>query len=610
MSYDPKDDVDRLFACFKCGVSPPQSAVKERKLREEKSKKPSFTKGESSVVSERATPNTSKEHEDDPPEMKKLNALTSTVMKLRSGKKISPIVFYGSPQGAPVKKPSHLLRLLHEIRVDLKNQNDLIPRDKVWATFPRQEEAMRFSKVHAQTNVFSYQDHLTGQRRYLVSTYDEFWRRYKSMDSRLRHHYEVIQEGSPCHLYFDLEFDKKVNTDKEEDAMVDILISITLNVLFDKYSIKGSGECIVELDSSTTEKFSRHLIIHLPKAAFKDNLHAGAFVSEVCSRIASLRGSDPKIDKLYIRKDTSFPDSLSQLFLDSSVYSRNRCFRLPFSSKAGKSSFLSPTGRFKCKNMNEKQVFMESLICRMDKNCTKLLVCKMDLDCKKTLCFDSEVSVQEKSSIIPFDVHRSDFVTSYFMGKSPFPALDAFVESIASIGSISGKIRSWYWFSPYGLMVYSMSRSRYCERIGREHKSNHVIYVVDLQKAGYYQKCHDPDCRGYRSPLRPLPLDVTPDCMAIQDSTESENCRKVLDINFDPQLDSDEMQQYMCNDEMVTDSCKKEYSWWQEAVRYADCIEKMGDSPKLYKLDDGIGDDFEWWMDAEKFASQIEGQID
>lgn len=23
-----------------------------------------------------------------------------------------------------------------------------------------------------------------------------------------------------------------------------------------------------------------------------------------------------------------------------------------------------------------------------------------------------------------------------------------------------------------------------------------VIYVVDIRKGAYYQKCHDPDCRG------------------------------------------------------------------------------------------------------------------
>jgi hypothetical protein len=47
---------------------------------------------------------------------------------------------------------------------------------------------------------------------------------------------------------------------------------------------------------------------------------------------------------------------------------------------------------------------------------------------------------------------------------------------------IAGKIRCWYWFSEDGLIVYSMSRSRYCENIGREHKSNHgnipLVYTV------------------------------------------------------------------------------------------------------------------------------------
>lgn len=48
---------------------------------------------------------------------------------------------------------------------------------KIWATFPRQEEAIKFAKEHAQIQIFSYQDHFKGQRRFLVSTYHEFWRR-------------------------------------------------------------------------------------------------------------------------------------------------------------------------------------------------------------------------------------------------------------------------------------------------------------------------------------------------------------------------------------------------------------------------------------------------
>ncbi|OAY76914.1 DNA-directed primase/polymerase protein, partial [Ananas comosus] len=506
MAYDPKDDVDRLFACFKCGISPPrtppppQSALKERRTRDENLKKP-------------AQPSTSKSYATDSPATEKLGASTSAAIKFRSGKQITPIVFYGSPQGAPVKRPSRLLRLLHEIRIDLREQNELI-RERVWATFPRQEEAMRFSKAHAQSKVFSYQDYLTGQRRFLVSTYDEFWGRYKNMDCKFRHHYEVIQDGSPCHLYFDLEFDKKVNNDKNVNEMVDTLISITFNALSDKYSIQGSQEWIIELDSSTREKFSRHLIVRIPKTAFKDNSHVGAFVSEVCSQIACARGTAPKFDELYIRKDGSSADKADHLFLDNAVYSRNRCFRLVFSSKAGKSSFLLPTERFKCKNM-----------------------------------------VKEERSYVSFDAHRSDLCShTYFSGKSPFPALDAFVECIGSVGNVSGKIRCWYWFSEYGLMVYSMSSGRYCERIGREHKSNH----------------------SYRSPLRPLPYDVIPNSMAIFNSTQTENYSEVVDINFAVQLDGD-------HNQLVIESCTKDYSWWEEAVKFADCME-MEDTSRMCNL--------------------------
>jgi DNA-directed primase/polymerase protein len=72
---------------------------------------------------------------------------------------------------------------------------------------------------------------------------------------------------------------------------------------------------------------------------------------QVCSQIAAQRTANPNFDKLYIKKDTSSSGLVDQLFMDTAVYSRNRCFRLAFSSKSGKKSFLVPTGHFKCKEM-------------------------------------------------------------------------------------------------------------------------------------------------------------------------------------------------------------------------------------------------------------------
>ena len=48
--------------------------------------------------------------------------------KNNPGKQFSPIVFYGSPNGVPPKRPSSLLQLLHQIRVDLSEQNKLNSR--------------------------------------------------------------------------------------------------------------------------------------------------------------------------------------------------------------------------------------------------------------------------------------------------------------------------------------------------------------------------------------------------------------------------------------------------------------------------------------------------
>ncbi|GJR34279.1 hypothetical protein Tco_1209963, partial [Tanacetum coccineum] len=229
---------------------------------------------------------------------------------------------------------------------------------------------------------------------------------YKNMNCKFRHHYEVIQEGMPCHLYFDLEFNIKENAEKNGDEMVDLLITIIFECLLEKYSIQGDTNWIVELDSSTKDKFSRHLIIRLPEMAFKDNRNVGAFV-----------------------------------------------------------------------NQSEEDVFMVSLICNVGADCEKLLICNMDIDFIKFLNYDTERNSRRIQNFLPMD--------GYVSRKSAFPKIDEFIEYISSIGDVK------------------------------------VMYVVDLQRAVYYQKCHDPDCRGYRSPFRPVPPDVMSETFIIGEQNGS-----------------------------------------------------------------------------------------
>lgn len=136
------------------------------------------------------------------------------------------------------------------------------------------------------------------------------------------------------------------------------------------------------------------------------------FTLQLCTRINSLRDSDDRIGRLFVLQGDSRADYHTSLFIDLGVYTRNRSFRLPFSSKAGKTALLLPTRRFRCSNLvspyyklylknfiipwillnshwdltflwvdfvisfgvqGEYQVFMDSLICRLDQGCLKLL---------------------------------------------------------------------------------------------------------------------------------------------------------------------------------------------------------------------------------------------
>ncbi|CAN6588886.1 unnamed protein product [Malus baccata var. baccata] len=595
------DDVDRLFECFKCGISPPQSALRERKRSKSDLKRRSKTP---EVSSPGSAENTKKNTSELQLSADKSGPTSVKPNKFNRQKEFSPVVFYGSPHGVPPKKPSRsFLRLLREIRVDLATQKRLTSRKEVWTTFPRQDEAMQFVKGHENVHVFSYQDHYSGQRRFLVSTYNDFWRRYKNMNPKFRHHYEVIQEGLPCHLYFDLEFSRRDNADRNGDEMVDLLISAIFEALLEKYSIIGNKEWILELDSSNEAKFSRHLIIRIEKTAFKDNSHAGAFVTEICSRISSAKERDGRFGNLFIRKDSSSSDSPSKLFVDTAVYTRNRCFRLALSSKAGKNSVLLPTGRFKANKMQcEEEMFMASLICNLDVDCEKLLVCKPDLDCIKTLHFDTEVNrglgkCYSWPQEYALNGCTSGASATYFLGKSPFPALDAFVESVATIGNVkfgagigSQSLHSWSTACQEIDTVSELADSIKAITVNLI-----LIYVADLRRASYYQKCHDPDCRaitfnlhmmatGYRSASRPIPWEIIPDM--------------VYEYKNDPES-------VLYGDEKMSSSCVTD-SWWREVIRVADDVENKQNSLGISNMENIDSDDEDWWMAVERTASQAE----
>jgi hypothetical protein len=57
----------------------------------------------------------------------------------------------------------------------------------------------------------------------LLLLLQSLWRRMCSTPEGCRHFYEVIQEGHPCHLYFDLEYSTASNPGRDGAALVGCL---------------------------------------------------------------------------------------------------------------------------------------------------------------------------------------------------------------------------------------------------------------------------------------------------------------------------------------------------------------------------------------------------
>ncbi|XP_007998589.3 DNA-directed primase/polymerase protein isoform X8 [Chlorocebus sabaeus] len=331
----------------------------------------------------------------------------------------------------------------------------------IWRLFHRQAQAFNFVKsCKEDVHVFALEYKVgDGQRIYLVTTYAEFWFYYKSRKNLL-HCYEVIPENAVCKLYFDLEFNKPANPGADGKKMVALLIEYVCKVLRELYGVNCSAEDVLNLDSSTDEKFSRHLIFQLHDVAFKDNIHVG-------------------------------------------VYTRNRNFRLYKSSKIGKRVALEVTEDntffpIRSKDVSDEyQYFLSSLVSNVRFSDTlRILTC--------------DPSQNKQKGVGYFNSIGTSVETIEGFQCSPYPEVDHFVLSLVNKDGIKGGIRRWNYFFPEELLVYDICKYRWCENIGRAHKSNNIMILVDLKNEVWYQKCHDPVCKAenFKSDCFPLPAEV------------------------------------------------------------------------------------------------------
>jgi len=344
------------------------------------------------------------------------------------------------------------------------------------------------------------------------------WKNHICRPPDKRCSYEVIPMETQCKLYFDLEFNKLTNPESDGKKMVETLLAASFWAFEDIYKLKVTKSDVLVLDASTPTKFSQHLIYQISEVAFQDNNHVGNFVKYLMMEVKKCRVPKISMDeqqKLFVENEKG--ESIS--FCDQSVYTKNRNFRLFLASKFEKKVplIIAKTNMYlpNCiyyKNEDwptvDAALFSSSLI-------TYFGSCQSEM---RLLTFDSNkyekgTSSDSSQRRTPSLETKDPSLNGY--SASPWIEIDRF---IAGLVAPVGTVRQWVYFESTETIVYHIHGSRFCSTIGREHKSNHIKYVVNIPNATYFQSCFDHDCAKSRPLPHPIPPEHLPWTNLLTDS--------------------------------------------------------------------------------------------
>lgn len=232
---------------------------------------------------------------------------------------------------------------------------------------------------------------------------------------------------------------------------------------------------------------------------------------------------DSNASTLFLVRSSEDDAQSLQLFIDTGVYTRNRMFRVLGSSKYRSPAILNLWPKGDAPSELDRQSFLDSLVCpfaslqsfesQSSVHPIRLLRCHESEDNRRLLRFASSTGSRLSSNMQAIECRHS-----------VFPVLDQFVRSQAIQGGIQGEIRSIQVLidmtnvtecdpsettiaslpteRPW-MLIYHMTRNRWCGNVRRAHRSNNVMFIVDLVQQVIYQKCHDPQCQAidYRCSL-------------------------------------------------------------------------------------------------------------
>ncbi|KAF4519511.1 hypothetical protein B566_EDAN010696 [Ephemera danica] len=375
-------------------------------------------------------------------------------------------------------------------------RNTLSAETRRWRVFRKQADAVQCANRWSHLGVlpFTYQ-HCNCSRRYFLATHPlELWHRNRRRPQNTN--YEIIAEGRLSKLYLDLEFDREENQDRDGARMTDTFNKILLHVLNTDFNLQLDLSHVLNLDSTTRKKFSRHIIYQFPiPVLFRSNIEAGVSVTKACELVRAALRREKDLSDLGISRaeleELEVKDKKGKvsLFVDEGVYTKNRHFRLLGSTKFGRGAPLvvSPENKFIppfCNDdLNQEFILLASLV-----TYTTMVEYVVPI-----LSVPSKPRMPDPTPVLTSKLQAS-----------PFPQLDAFVRRLVHPCTIDVVLN----YDDGEKFVFRTKEPGFCSNVERQHSKSRVLYVVDTVQGLYFQRCHNPGCSNFRSKSAPLPLSV------------------------------------------------------------------------------------------------------
>eukprot|EP00927_Polykrikos_kofoidii_P070609 TRINITY_DN67023_c0_g1_i1.p1 TRINITY_DN67023_c0_g1~~TRINITY_DN67023_c0_g1_i1.p1 ORF type:complete len:684 (-),score=121.82 TRINITY_DN67023_c0_g1_i1:143-2194(-) len=258
--------------------------------------------------------------------------------------------------------------------------------------------------------------------------------------------------------------------------------------------------------------------------AFANNAQAGLLVEQLVAYASARRREDPKSSParlLFVRskpaknEDPSTNTEVS--LIDQAVYTRNRCFRLLFHSKFGKTQDLKIAKRGDLPLFPPAGQLLSSMVSFVPAG-TALFshpvipegyghaaakVTRLRIGggasgggCRSTstsaACYDRPIA---HSGLMQFLVEVWDGVRKGNEVSGSTAKVNFWrPTTVSSAVEVSSRF-----------LAVTLEHNRFCFCKGASHKSNNIYLVVDRVCRTFHQKCHDASCRHFMSPTFEVP---------------------------------------------------------------------------------------------------------